>query len=176
MKALEKPSWSPYAVGAGIGALSWFTFLSARKALGVTTAFEGTAATLARNIAPGITGVNEYLAVVEQAPKLDWELMLDAGIVLGSFLSAAASGDKPGPEVPQRWARRFGEAPSTRYAGAFLGGAAAMFGARMARGCTSGHGISGNLQLASSSLLFTPVMGLSAMLVARSLFGQGRRG
>lgn len=175
MKALEKSSWNPYAVGAGIGALSWFTFLSAQKGLGVSTPFEGAAAALARNIAPRATHVNEYLAVVDEAPRLDWESMLDAGIVIGSFLSAAASGDKPGQEVPGRWASRFGKAPSTRYAGAFLGGAAAMFGARMARGCTSGHAISGNLQLASSSLLFTTVMGLSAVLVTRSLFGQGRQ-
>lgn len=174
MKALEKSAWSPYAVGAGIGALSWFTFLSARKGLGVSTPFEGTAAALARNLAPEATQVNAYLAVVDEPPKLDWELMLDAGIVIGSLLSVAASGDKPGQSVPGRWARRFGPAPSTRYAGAFLGGALAMFGARMARGCTSGHGISGNLQLASSSLLFTPVMGLSAVWVARSLFGQRR--
>ena len=175
MKALEESSWSPYAVGAGVGVLSWFTFLSARKALGVTTAFEGTAAALARNVAPGLTGVNEYLATVEEPPKLDWELMLNAGIVLGSFLSARASGDKGGHTVPRRWSRRFGPAASTRYAGAFVGGAAAMFGARMARGCTSGHGISGNLQLAGSSALFTPIMGLSAVVVARALFGRGRR-
>lgn len=175
MSALERRSWSPYAVGAGIGALSWFTFLTARKPLGVTTAFESSAAALGQNLAPGLTGVNAYLAAADDPPKLDWEWMLNAGIIIGSFLSARTSGDDRGPTVPPRWARRFGSSPSTRYAGAFAGGAVAMFGARMAGGCTSGHGISGNLQLASSSLLFSPLMGLSAAAVAWALFGSRNR-
>jgi uncharacterized membrane protein YedE/YeeE len=37
---------------------------------------------------------------------------------------------------------------------AFLGGVIIMYGARMAGGCTSGHGISGSLQLAVSSWVF----------------------
>lgn len=174
MRPLGTTSWSPYAVGAGIGALSWLTFLTARKPLGVTTAFEGTAAALAQTVAPGPTRVNAYLATVDEVPKLDWEWMLDLGIVIGSFLSARASGDGGERGVPRRWARRFGPSPAARYAGAFAGGALAMFGARMARGCTSGHGISGNLQLAASSLLFSPIMGLTAALAARALFGKGR--
>ena len=48
-----------------------------------------------------------------------------------------------------------------------------MFGARMARGCPSGHAISGLLQLASSSFVFAPVMGLCAALAAHGLFGRG---
>lgn len=31
-------SWSPYAVGVGIGMLSWFAFASADHPIGVTTA------------------------------------------------------------------------------------------------------------------------------------------
>ena len=174
MNAFENSSWSPYAVGAGIGALSCFTFLTARRPLGVTTAFENTAAALGQKLAPRVTGVNAYLAVAEEPPKLDWEWMLNAGIIVGSFLSATASGDKVEPRVPPIWARRFGPSRARRYAGAFAGGALAMFGARMAKGCTSGHGISGSLQLAGSSLLFTPLMGLAAVAVARALFG-GRR-
>jgi len=36
-----------------------------------------------------------------------------------------------------------------------IGGMVMMLGARLAGGCTSGHGISGNLQLAVSSALFS---------------------
>jgi uncharacterized membrane protein YedE/YeeE len=49
-----------------------------------------------------------------------------------------------------------------------------MFGARMAKGCTSGHGISGNMQLAKSSWLFSAVFGSMSALTARALFGGGR--
>jgi hypothetical protein len=41
---LTDKSWSPYAVGAGIGALSWFAFVSADHPLGISTAFETTVA------------------------------------------------------------------------------------------------------------------------------------
>lgn len=37
-------SWSPYLVGTGIGTLSWFAFASADHPIGVTIAFEHTAA------------------------------------------------------------------------------------------------------------------------------------
>jgi uncharacterized membrane protein YedE/YeeE len=47
-------------------------------------------------------------------------------------------------------------------------------GARLAGGCTSGHGISGNLQLAASSWLFSGVFAATAVGVARALFGGGR--
>ena len=40
-----------------------------------------------------------------------------------------------------------------------------MFGARMAKGCTSGHGISGTSQLAASSWLFVPIFMLSGIAV-----------
>ena len=45
--------------------------------------------------------------------------------------------------------------PKWMLAAAFLGGMIMIFGARLASGCTSGHGISGNLQLAVSSVLFS---------------------
>jgi uncharacterized protein len=172
---MGKTSWPAYAVGAGIGALSCFTFATAKKPIGVTTPFESTAAALGQKLAPGLSGVNAYLENNEDVPKLDWEWMLALGVVLGSFLSARTSGDRDSGLLPTRWARRFGPAPSHRYVGAFLGGALMMFGARMAKGCTSGHGISGALQLAGSSWVFTPIMATSAALVARALFGKGAR-
>ncbi len=45
MQMLQKKSWSPYLVGALIGILSWFSFATADKPLGITTAFEYTGAT-----------------------------------------------------------------------------------------------------------------------------------
>jgi hypothetical protein len=52
-----------------------------------------------------------------------------------------------------------------------------MYGARLAGGCASGHGISGTLQLALSSWVFTILMFATAILVGSYLFGEsgGRR-
>lgn len=172
MNILEKKSWSPYAVGAGIGMLSWFSFLTAKKPIGITTAFENTAAGLGQRFAPKASGVNAYLAKNEDVPKLDWEWMLAAGVAIGSWLSSRASGDRHPKRVPTVWASRFGSSTATRDLGAFLGGALMMFGARVAKGCTSGHALSGTQQFAASSWLFSPVMAAAAAGVARALFGK----
>lgn len=165
---------SPYVAGAGIGVLSWLAFATAKKPIGVTTAFESSAAGLAQNLAPQTMQVNAYLAKRDEAPTIDWEWMLAAGIVAGSYLAARGEGAPRGPSVPALWARRFGPSPLLRYAGAVAGGALMMFGARMAKGCTSGHAISGNMQLARSSWLFSAVFASAATLTARALFGGDR--
>ena len=56
--------------------------------------------------------------------------------------------------------------------GTFLGGFIILYGARLADGCTSGHGISGTLQLAVSGWFFFAVMFASGGLTAWLLFGR----
>jgi hypothetical protein len=168
MSSRESGTLSPYVAGAGIGLLSWWTFATANKPLGVTTPFESTAAGIAQKVAPRATHVNEYLARSEHPPAIDWAWMLTAGIALGSYLAGPKASTR---DVPALWARRFGPSRSLRFAGAFVGGALMMFGARMARGCTSGHAISGNLQFAASSWLFSGVFGATSVAVAKALFG-----
>ncbi len=171
MNVLARPSWSPYAVGAGIGVLSWLAFLTTKKPIGITTAFENTAAGLGQRIAPHASGANAYVAKADEVPRIDSEWMLAAGTLIGSLLSARAAGTSGGPHVPVRWQQRFGRSRIKRDLAALAGGALMMFGARTAKGCTSGHTISGTLQLAASSWLFAPVMATSAAVVARLLFG-----
>ncbi|MGL5735148.1 MAG: YeeE/YedE thiosulfate transporter family protein, partial [Beijerinckiaceae bacterium] len=55
-----------------------------------------------------------------------------------------------------------------------LGGIIAMYGARLANGCTSGNGISGGLQLAVSGWLFLAVMFIAGIITAQIMFA-GRR-
>ena len=165
--------WTPYLAGAGIGVLSWFAVATAKRPLGISTAFEHTAALLEEGIAPGVTGVNNYVQAVEEAPKLGWESALLLGVGLGSALGSLGAERKDAGRVPLLWKRRFGPSVTERYAGAALGGALVMFGARMAKGCTSGHGISGIMQLALSSWVFTPLIFASGALTARVLFGKG---
>jgi uncharacterized protein len=57
-----------------------------------------------------------------------------------------------------------------RWAAAFIGGVLMGFGARWARGCTSGHGISGTLQLAVSSWITTIALFVSGIITAMILF------
>ena len=91
------------------------------------------------------------------APTVDWEWMLVVGVIIGSFISSRLSG-----QFGVRWTpalssaemdRAFVTVPYIRVIVAFVGGILMGIGSRWAGGCTSGHGISGTLQLAVSSWL-----------------------
>ncbi len=169
-RLITATSWSPYLVGAGIGILSWFAFLTADHPLGITTAFENTAALTGKAVAPPMAETNSYFE--KESPKVGWEWMLVLGVFIGAFVSSKASGDRNAPAVPPLWQKRFGSSKGKRYAAAFLGGALMLFGARMAQGCTSGHGISGTLQLAASSWLFAIIIFATGIATAFVLYGR----
>jgi len=172
---LTTKSWSPYVVGAAIGVLSWFAFATADKPLGITTAFENTAALIEKAAIPNHEQINTYYEVKAQegkSPTIDWEWMLVLGVFIGAFLSATLSGDRGSASVPALWRWRFGGSAVKRCVAAFLGGSLLMLGARLAQGCTSGHGISGALQLAVSSWVFVVVIFVVATAVAFMLYGK----
>jgi uncharacterized membrane protein YedE/YeeE len=176
---LTMKSWSPYAVGAGIGVLSWFAFASADRHLAITLQYEHVAALIERAAVPQIEQANGYYAARAQqglSPNVGWYMMLIVGVFLGALLSSRLSGDRSGASVPPLWGRRFGPSAAKRLAFAFLGGAIMVFGARVAGGCTSGHGISGTLQLSASSWVFMPLAFAVAIVTAFLLYGrEGRR-
>jgi uncharacterized membrane protein YedE/YeeE len=172
-------SWSPYVCGIGIGVLSWFAFATANKHLAITLQYEHIAAFLQMALAPEATAENRYYAVRTEAglePKIGWYLMLLIGVFLGSFLSSWLSGDRSRVNVPALWRWRFGDSKLKRFAAAFLGGAIMVFGARIAGGCTSGHGISGTLQLSVQSWTFIILAFVAAVATALLIFGkEGRK-
>lgn len=172
VQILQRRSWSPYAVGALIGVLSWFSFATAGKPIGITTAFEYSAALLNQGLFPGFSAGNDYYSSPDKTPKIDWEWMLVVGVFLGSWFSARLSHTRTSESVPTLWRARFGPGTAKRYAAAFTGAAVMMLGARLAQGCTSGHGISGALQLAVSSWLFVGVVFATAVAVAFLLYGR----
>lgn len=175
-------SWSPWVVGLALGVLSWFAFATAQRGLGITTPFEQAAALATQALAPQSTGITSYLAD-EDAPTIGWAWMVVIGVFLGSFVSAnvatrarASARDAKARSsiVPPLWAARFGESVPLRLASAFGGGVILMLGARIARGCTSGHGITGALQLAAASWIFISVAFAVAVATAFVLFGRER--
>lgn len=173
MNVLRYKSWSPYIVGTLIGLLSWFTFASVDKPLGITTAFEHSAALSMQAAMPQIAETNAYFTDPDKKPLIGWEWMLVIGVFIGAYLSSTLSADRSTDNgVPTLWARRFGTSSTTRFTGAFLGAGVMMFGARLAEGCTSGHGISGALQLAVSSWIFLAVFIPTALLTAFALYGK----
>ncbi|MEZ6015485.1 MAG: YeeE/YedE thiosulfate transporter family protein [Planctomycetota bacterium] len=171
---LSKPRWSPYAVGAGIGVLSWVTFLVMGKQLGVSTTFVRVAGAVERAADPAHVEANAYLVKNLKGPGLiDWQFALVLALLVGGALSAGLSRSRRGPELPALWRARFGDGRLKRHGFAVLGGALVLFGARLAGGCTSGHGITGTMQFAVSSWVTLAAIFVGGIAAARAIYGGG---
>ena len=142
-------AWSPYLVGALIGVLSMATFYFSDKPLGVSTAYARLAGLVGNLFSKGHTETLKFYQ--ETKPKIEWEVMLMFGIILGAVVAAYTGDEVAATWVPALWEERFGSDIAMRVGVAFLGGVIMAYGARLAGGCTSGHGISGALQLSVSS-------------------------
>lgn len=165
----EGGAWSPYLVGALIGVLSMATFYFSDKPLGASTAYARVAGMLTRFVAP--QRVKRLPFYRDTEPKVEWETMLVVGVVIGAFAGAWTGGEITGTWVPEAWAERFGDGVALRLAVAFLGGALMAYGARVAGGCTSGHGTSGALQLSVGSWIALGCFFIGGVIVARALYG-----
>jgi len=168
---LTMDSWSPYAVGAGIGVLSWISFLLSDRPLGVSTAFAKLAGMI--ELALNRKNVDQMPYYRKVKPQVDWQWMILPGLLLGSFLSAFISGNLEIIIVPPVFARAFGADSIFRLATALFGGILIGLGARWADGCTSGHGISGTLQLSMVSWVAVICFFVSGIVVAALIFGLG---
>ncbi len=98
-----------------------------------------------------------------------WEVWFLMGALLGAFVASLLAGDFKVRLVPERWVRVHGPSPVKRLFSSAVGAFLLIFGARMAGGCTSGHILSGIMQLSVSSIVFGIVV-MSTFLVAGKLF------
>jgi hypothetical protein len=168
MDFLTEVSWSPYAVGIGIGVLSWLSFLILKKPLSCSTSFASTSGMIERFFRGKKVEQKPYYQKI--GLKIDWQWMLVLGITIGSLISALLSGDFDLKWVPTLWLSVFGDTPWLRLIVAIVGGIFMGFGARWADGCTSGHGISGTLQLAVSSWISAIFFFIGGILMALFIF------
>lgn len=162
--------WSPYLVGIGIGVLSWVVFVVVAAPLGITTAIGQIAGGVASPIIGAETvAANAYWRT--NVMKLDYGTLFLIGTFFGALASALLSRTFKFESVPSVWQERFGASKTRRFVVAFIGGAMAMYGARMAGGCTSGNGISQSLQLAVVGWTFLAVMFTSGLITAAIVYG-----
>lgn len=168
MEFITQVRWSPYIVGVGIGILSWLSFLISRKPIACSTTFAKASGMIERLFRGKKVDLKPYYQKVKLV--VDWQWMLVVGIVIGSLISAWLSGDFHWQWVPSVWAASFGSDPSLRVIVALVGGVCIGFGARWADGCTSGHGISGTLQLAVSSWISAICLFIGGILMAHMIF------
>jgi uncharacterized membrane protein YedE/YeeE len=119
--------------------------------IGVSTTYPRVVGEALTRIAPDFVAHSPYLQLVGGA--LRGETMLVAGLLLGGFLASRFGRKATGTcRIEPVHARE--KSVRSRYLHAFLGGFLILFGARLAGGCTSGHVISGIIQLSVSGLVF----------------------
>jgi uncharacterized membrane protein YedE/YeeE len=158
-----KPYWNPYGVGFLIGLVLLLTYVLTGRGLGATAAFSAVAAWLASAVSPAHVQENAVHARYwnDGAPLLSWTLFLLIGAALGAWMSGwqgrrLAWSVERGPNVSD----------DTRLLLAFAGGFIAAFGAKIAKGCTSGQALTGGSMLNAGSLVFMLAVFTSAYALA----------
>lgn len=167
-------TWRPYIAGALVGVLAILSvvvstqMLGKAKYLGASTTFVRSAGLIEQSVAPEHVADNAYYQ--SKKVKVDWQFMVLVGILIGAFAASRTDGSFRSEGVPPMWRDRFGSKVSTRALGAFLGGIVAMFGARMAGGCPSGHGLSGLMQMSVSGFIAMAGFFGAGIIVARLIY------
>lgn len=147
-----KPYWNPYAAGAVLGVVLALSFVLTGHGLGASGALARIAVVPVAAVAPGHVARTPALAEMAGAgrsPLAHWVVLGVLGAAVGGFASGLLGGrvrceTLRGPAVSKR----------TRWATALLGGLLVGYGARIARGCTSGQALSGGAVLSAGSWAF----------------------
>lgn len=147
-----EPYWSPYVAGTGLGLVLLASFVLMGRGIGASGALTRITAYFMNAVAPEHAG---GLAYLQEYLRDDYHVLNEflvfvlAGLFVGGFVSAALAGRA-------RLSVDKGASFSTRsrLILAFLGGGVAAYGARLARGCTSGQALTGGASLALGSWLF----------------------
>ncbi|MBP2293318.1 YeeE/YedE thiosulfate transporter family protein [Azospirillum rugosum] len=162
---LRDKAWSPYAAGVLIGLLQIPAFLLINTALGASSSYVTVAAHLVSLVDPAVSGI-KYAAQHLEGAKNWWQVAMVAGIAAGAFISSRLSGVRRRGFSPV-WTRVVGlRSLAGRTLMGVAGGFVMLLGARIADGCTSGHGISGMAQLAVGSFVAVGAMFAGGILVA----------
>jgi len=165
MLLLKDKAWSPYTAGIIIGLLQIPTFLLLNTALGASSSYVTVGAHLASIVDPAAVQV-QYLAKHMEGAKSWWQVAIVLGIAIGAFVSMRLSGTRR-QSISPVWSRAWGVTSlSARAPIAFGAGFLMLLGARIAGGCTSGHGISGMAQLSAGSTVAVAAMFAGGILAA----------
>jgi H+/Cl- antiporter ClcA len=145
----ERPYVNPYFGGVVLGIILFLAFFLTGNGLGSSGGTTRIVTFIEDQIAPAHVDRTPYLLKMaggDKNPLDDWIIPVFFGALIGGFTSGAIFGrakieTTKGPNVSNR----------TRWLMAFLGGTIFLYGARMARGCTSGQALSGGATLAAGS-------------------------
>jgi uncharacterized membrane protein YedE/YeeE len=145
----SKPYWNPYFGGVLLGTVLFISYFLTGNGLGASGGLSRYVAYIEDLIAPGHIDQVPYLISMaggEKNPLDNWIVMVSTGVILGGFISGLINGrtkfeTNKGPNISKQ----------KRWLIAFIGGIFFTYGARLARGCTSGQALSGGATLSAGS-------------------------
>ena len=151
-RRIARPYVHPYLGGIILGIVLFTTFFLTGNGLGASGGMNRVIVWLEDIFAPGHVDRTAYLTSMaggETNPFDSWVVFVFIGLFLGGVLSGYVFGrtkveTQGGPHTPVK----------VRWVFAFLGGSIMGYGARMARGCTSGQALSGGAVLSVGSWAF----------------------
>ena len=158
-----RPYWNPYAAGVFLGLVLLATYVVTGRGLGATAGFAAVATWITGVVSPALveqSGVHlKYWN--DGAPLLNWTLFLLVGALVGAAVSGWLAGRtrltvERGPRITD----------GQRLALAFGGGFVAAWGAKIAKGCTSGQALTGSAVLNAGSLAFLVAVFAGAFALA----------
>jgi uncharacterized protein len=144
-----KPYVNPYFGGVILGIILFLSLFLTGNGLGSSGGTTRIVAFVVDQINPAHVDQTPYLLKMaggDKNPLDDWIIPVFFGALLGGFTSGTLFGrtkieTTKGPNLSNRM----------RWLMAFLGGTIFLYGARMARGCTSGQALTGGATLAAGS-------------------------
>jgi uncharacterized membrane protein YedE/YeeE len=147
-----RPYLNPYAAGTLLGVVLFLSFYVTGGGLGASAALNRIEVGVLDWFAPGHVDRVAYLAELAGGARSAWNysgIFMLAGTALGGLASGLLNRRvklelRKGPNVTTR----------TRVVFAILGGVIMGYGARLARGCTSGQALSGGAVLSVGSWAF----------------------
>jgi uncharacterized membrane protein YedE/YeeE len=143
---------NPYLAGILLGLVLFSAFFITGNGLGASGGMNRLLVVVEDTVAPEHVDRTAYLLSMaggERNPLDSWVVFITLGTVIGGFASGWLNGrikieTNRGPNTPIK----------VRWVMAFIGGALMGYGARMARGCTSGQALSGGAVLSVGSWAF----------------------
>lgn len=163
----RKPYWNPYVAGIALGALLFLSFFLVGDGLGASGGIANVSVGVEKIIAPEHVNTTPFLAKMGGGNKNPWNathVWTILGIMIGGFGSGFL-----GKRVKLETYRGPQISDKTRWAIALLGGLFMGWGARLARGCTSGQGLTGASTGAVGSWLFFAMLFVGGFLIAYPL-------
>jgi uncharacterized membrane protein YedE/YeeE len=162
--ANERPLWNPYLAGLALGLVLLASFVVLGFGLGASGASNRAGIFITHKVAPQAVEDSAYMGKYIKGKKHvldDWLIFSVLGVFLGGAVGSLSAGRMRrailrGPNI----------SPRNRILLAVLGGVLAGIGARLARGCASGQGLTGGALLSAGGWVFMMLFFVGAFLAA----------